>query len=505
MPTTIVIRADMNDSTSPTTAFDLATPPLEQSSWQTRYGVAHQLRRICTFPAGVAVPRKVRLYARQNHFILQFWDPAAKRTLSIRVAGDLIDALAEARKIETRLINYKTAGRGVSKLGHYDLVDRFLVDLRQRADAGEIAPGTVRRYETALRHYLRFCDQIAIRKDYPTATSVNREFRLSFAAHVTANSHPSGKQATSRSITINPLVDAIRAMFNWAADPNRGNLLPEGFRNPFDRTERPQRQAARDPFGEPDITSAMAVEFIEACDAYQLPLFATLILYGLRAAEPVFVFREHVDDQWLKVNCLPEIDYLTKGQRDKRFPLLPSLQDLLNKVSGNRDGLLFTRRAAVRACRQTPLYGASLATLAEEFRRRCRIGGTPSAVERQRIREHVLRDAGGLNYDQIEHEFHAIAGALKWPRAATLKDFRHLFSTCLENAGVPEFYRRYFMGQSPGKAPIVTYTHLNELQGQFAKAVQNGLAPLVTAISHRAAALQSPNTLISENQSNEQV
>lgn len=479
----------MNDSSSPSTALALATPILGQSSWQARYGVAHQLLRIRTLPAGVTAPKKVRLYARQNHFIVQFWDPAAKRTLSIRVAGDLIDALAEARKIEARLINYKTAGRGVSKLGHHDLVDRFLVDLARRADAGEIAPGTVRRYETALRHYLRFCDQPAIRKDYPTATSVNREFRLSFAAHVTAASYHSGKQSPSNSIHISPVVDAVRAMFNWAADPDRGNLLAEGFRNPFDRTERPQRQAARDPFGEPDITIAMAVDFIGACDAYQLPLFATLILYGLRAAEPVLMFRDHCDNQWLKVNCLPELDYLTKGQRDKRFPLVPSIQDLLNKVSGNRNGLLFTRRAAVRVCRQTPLYGASLATLAEEFRRRCSIGGTPSAVERQRIRERILRDAGGLNYDQIEHEFHAIAGALKWPRAATLKDFRHLFSTCLENAGVPEFYRRYFMGQSPGKAPIVTYTHLNELQGQFAKAVLNGLAPLVTAIADRAAVL----------------
>ncbi len=494
----------MNDSSPPTT-LSLETAPSGQSSWQARYGVAHQLRRIRTLPAGVTAPKKVRLYARQDHFIVQFWDPAAKRTLSIRVAGDLIDALAEARKIEARLINYKTAGRGVSKLGHHYLVDRFLIDLGRRADAGEIAPGTVRRYKTALRHYLRFCDQLAIRKDYPTVTSVNREFRLSFAAHVTARSHPSGKQSISHSIHATPVVEAVRAMFNWAADPDRGNLLPEGFRNPFDRTERPQRQAARDPFGEPDITIAMAVEFIGVCDAYQLPLFATLILYGLRAAEPVFVFRDHFDDQWLKVNCLPELDYLTKGQRDKRFPLVQSLQDLLSKLSGNREGLLFTRRAAVRACRQTPLYGASLATLAEEFRRRCRNGGTPSAVERQRIRERILRDAGGLNYDQIEHEFRAIAGALNWPRAATLKDFRHLFSTCLENAGVPEFYRRYFMGQSPGKAPIVTYTHLNELQGQFGKAVQNGLAPLVTAIAARVTTLQSPNTLIMEDPLNGQV
>lgn len=186
---------------------------------------------------------------------------------------------------------------------------------------------------------------------------------------------------------------------------------------------------------------------------------------------------------------MPEIDYLTKGQRDKRFPLVPPLGELLRCHIGDGGGLIFTRRTAV-ICRQTPLFGASLPTLANEFCRRCRAAGTPSAVERQQIREQLLHDAGGLNYDQIEHEFHSIAGRLQWPQAATLKDFRHLFSTCLENSGVPEFYRRYFMGQSPGKTPIVTYTHLNELQTQFSKALQCSLAPLLSAIVERFSQLK---------------
>lgn len=483
------MHAVMNEVISPSIEHTLATAEVGQSSWRDRYGVAHKLCRIRDFPVGIVAPKKVRLYARRDHFIVQFWDPAAKRTLSIRVSGDLIDALAEARKIETRLSNYKTAGRGVARLGHDELVDRFIADLHRRADAGELAAATVRRYDTALRHYRQFCEQPQVRKSYPVAVGVSREFRLSFAAHLAAGSSRAGTQFSSSSITTRPVFDAVRAMFNWAAKPDRGNLLPEGFRNPFDRAERPQRKAARDPFGEPDITVPMAREFIGACDAYQLPLFATLILYGLRAAEPLLVFREHLDDQWLKIHCLPELDYLTKGQRDKRFPLVPPLSDVLNKHIGDRDGLVFTRRSTMRVCRKNPLFGASLATLSEEFRRRCRAIGTPSAINRQRIREHLLRDAGGLNYDQIEYEFQAIANRLKWPGAATLKDFRHLFSTCLENAGVPEFYRRYFMGQSPGRATIATYTHLNELQQQFAKAVQNGFASLVTAITDRAAEL----------------
>jgi hypothetical protein len=202
------------------------------------------------------------------------------------------------------------------------------------------------------------------------------------------------------------------------------------------------------------------------------------------------LFREHLDQHWLKVNCLPELDYLTKGQRDKRLPLIRPLDTLLNGPSAQA-GLIFTRRSIDKRCPSMPLFGASLEVLAEEYRRRCRAAGTSSAVERQQIREQLLRDAGGLNYDQIEHEFRSIAVSLKWPKAATLKDFRHLFSTCLENAGVPEFYRRYFMGQSPGRTPIVTYTHLNELQQQFAKAAQCGLAPLTAAVADRIAKINA--------------
>ena len=76
-------------------------------------------------------------------------------------------------------------------------------------------------------------------------------------------------------------------------------------------------------------------------------------------------------------------------------------------------------------------------------------------------------EARALGYDHIQHEFQKISRSLQWPNSATLKDFRHLFSSCLENAGVPEFYRRYFMGHSPGRAPITTYTHLSQLHEQY--------------------------------------
>ena len=47
---------------------------------------------------------------------------------------------------------------------------------------------------------------------------------------------------------------------------------------------------------------------------------------------------------------------------------------------------------------------------------------------------------------------------------------------------MPEHYRKFLLGQSPGRAAIVTYTHLNEIRRRFEEAVQRQFQPLVDAI-----------------------
>ena len=60
-----------------------------------------------------------------------------------------------------------------------------------------------------------------------------------------------------------------------------------------------------------------------------------------------------------------------------------------------------------------------------------------------------------------------IAGALGWPKQATLKDLRHLFATSMANAGMPEPTRQYLLGHSSGRAAIHVYTHINHLPEQY--------------------------------------
>ena len=467
------------------------------SWWAERYGQEHRLKRITEFPCGIEAPKRVRIYHRRAHFVLQWWDPGAKQTLADRVDGDLVAAIARARDIDARLVHFRSSGRPARRVGHEELVGLFLADLVRRADAGEIGPRTVDRYASALReHYLTFAAQPDVHRRFRHASSVDRDFQLQLAAHLKAvstcpNRHPNSRRRPMKSQQF--VLDVARAMFEWAADPDRGGLMPDGFRNPF--LCRGQRQAGpvADPLGEPDISLAMAADFLLACDAYQLRLFAPMVFYGLRAAEPCFLFHEDVDGGWLKVACRPELAYQTKGRRDKRLPVIVCIAQLLGPPPGERPtGLLYHRRRVEEGRGKRPLLGALLETIVEVFEQRCAATQVRTAAARQKARDQVLREAGGITYDHIVAEFRKVATRLAWPAQATLKDFRHLFATTLENAGVPEFYRRYLMGQSAGRAAIVTYTHLNELRERYEEAVQRKFQPLVDAVLRRTRALGLP-------------
>jgi hypothetical protein len=465
-------------------------------SWTERYGERHRFRRVTDFPAGIQPPRRVRIYRRADGLLLQWWDPAAKTNLSDRVDGDLVEAISKARQIEERLLHFKTSGgSGKRRFGFAQLVDSFLADLRQRANAGDIASGTVDRYRAALQHFLAFCEQPAIVKCFPYAANINREFRLQLSVFLTNRKvSPNGRaEASHRPMTAQSFVlDTVRALFEWASDPERGNLLPEGFRNPFRRLGETRTVLRGDPLADPDITLPMAVDLVHACDRFQLRLFVPLLLFGLRAAEPCLLFVEYLDTEWLRVPCSPDLDYRTKGRRDKRFPLLDEIQDFWRDLHGDRGhGLLNVRRCVADGQEQARMCGASMIDVVAEYRQRCaRIPGL-NAAQRQKLRDAVIHDAGGLTYDHIQDEFASLAKRLKWPRQATLKDLRHLFATTLNNASMPEAYRRYLMGQSPGKAAIVAYTHLNELRRHYTEAVRREWQPLIAAIQTRVQEIRS--------------
>jgi hypothetical protein len=166
--------------------------------------------------------------------------------------------------------------------------------------------------------------------------------------------------------------------------------------------------------------------------------------------------------------------------------LLEGLQELWHSLRRDRrHGLLYERRTVAEGREKAGLRGAALAEVVVEFQGRCAATSTPDAEKKTRLRDAVMHEAGALTYDHVQGEFHMLGRQLQWPARATLKDLRHCFATAMNNAAMPEAYRRYLLGHAPGKAAILAYTHLNELRRHYEEAVQKEWMPLVEAIRRR--------------------
>lgn len=480
----------MTDSSSENDSTNRRTTNEQDSSDSTwpKYADRHKLRRIRDFPIGVDAPKRVRIYSRRDHFLLQWWDKLEKQTLNERVQGDLVSAISRAREIDERLAHFKTSGGKKAKLKHDEIVKAFKQNLKKRADSGEIDIATVERYSSAVNFYMDFTRRPNVSRKYASVAEVDRDFQLEFTTYlsnvqVAPNGHPNSVVRPLKNPSY--VVDVIRAMLQWAADPRKGDLLPRGFDNPFKGVNQKPRRRVLDIIDELKVSASMAVDLVGECDEFQLPIFGTLLLYGLRPGELGWLFWNHINDKWVEVACLPELDYMTKGRRDKRFPTVPCLLKTMGKVGNCTDEFVFGSRN-----RSDDSFRATLTDLRREFDKRRQIG-YEDASRRRRLRDAIMRESGQLTYDHVSREFSKLKKVLKWSNRPTLKDLRHLFCSSLENAGVPEYYRRYLMGQSPGNAPIVAYTHLtgDNLRRHFQRTLDTEFRPIVEAIEIRSAEL----------------
>lgn len=468
----------------------------KQTNWSIRYAEKHRWVRIKDFPQGITPPTRVRIYTRTIHYMLQWWDLGEKRNLTERVDGDLVAAIARSREIERRMHEFGTSGQNRNSTLS-EMIKAYLEYQNQRADAGEIDLGTVERYRTALRYLIRFFETTDIQRRYPRPSRVDIEFAIRFQAFlklqiVTPNGHPHSAARPLKGIVY--VLATARSLFSWAADSQRGRLLPMGFVNPFREFAKRVRHSAPDLSRELAVDRSMVVRFLRACDFWQLRLFSVLILFGLRAAEPCWIFAEDIAYGWFHVRCHPELEYLTKGQRDKKFPLMPELAALWQLVRLEpAAGPLFRMRifSADSANPNSPTRGHE--ELIEEYRQRCRTVKSANAAIRRQIRDQLLSETGTVKYDTIEGEFRKMAQKLGWSKKVTLKDFRHYFATSLENVGCPESYRRFFMGHAPGKAAIVRYTHLTDLERQYRRLLDTDWRPIVDAILTRIQELTNGN------------
>ena len=463
--------------------------------WHERYGKRHGYFRVMDDPSLPNGRRgRVTIYQRgkppapsgPKTFIL-YWCWGGKRRKE-KVIGDKYDAVRRADEINAAI----QAGPAPkdNKVGVEALVQGYLDYLRRRAEAGEVAPGTVTRYQAALAYLLNF-----VRKENPALLTSewvpDRDSMLRFRGGlqgkmIRSKSRPGAvlKPLTRKGIDF--IVASARAMVRWAVQEE---LLPKTSADAFAGAWR--RPVSGPPVSWSPISTEEVVQIVQAADLYQLVLLSFHLFHGVRVAEPCWLMLEFYDRAggWLDYRCIEELGYRTKGGVDKRLPVpefMASGIDCL--IPGRSGGLLLLRR---RHLDRSSAENIDLKHVIHTVRQSASAGW----CGRVRAARACLREAGALEGDDVRREFRQVLRAAGIQTEVTPKALRHYFATALERADVPYYTRKYLLGHRlsgrGGRGSDITavYTHLEPdlIRSAYQRVLDGPLAKVANAFTVRLA------------------
>jgi integrase len=411
------------------------------------------------------------------------------------VIGDKFTAVTEADRINDQLSTIGRSGRVCEQISVAALVERYGRHLNQRADAGEISPRTVARYQSALHYLRRFAEKSGGSR--VRLGRLDSEFVLSLKSYLNRlkihrNGHPHTQPQPMTEPGIRFILSVARAAWHWAKN-HTPPLLPEEAQNPFQGHvgSRP----LKDLVARTELNAEVLTRLITQADMYQLVLFMPMILYGLRAAEPCYLMIEdwQPEDALLTVACVPDLEYKTKGRINKTFPVPPIIHRLLTVAAqGRQGGPLLLSRDHFEGRKAVPSPLATQPQIVEEYRRR--VDGIHSAQRRSTALESVLQEAGAATYDQLSREFRGAVRRADLPGCVTLKSLRHYFASALESANISYFTRKYFMGHRVRRDPLAIYTttDFEGIRQEFDRLLQGPMAPVVAAADSRMPVMARP-------------
>ena len=417
-------------------------------SWQDRYGTRHGFVRLTDEPGLVNGRRgRVTIYQRgqdkastDSHVFILSWCWGGEHRKE-RVVGDTYSAVRRADEINADMARGPL--RKIGKIGLEDLVRDYLALLERRAHAGEVAPITPGRYQSALAHLTDFARRDAKPRSGGTWMP-NRDFVLRFRAYlqskmISPNGHPSAPHRLLAAKGIDFIVASARSLVRWAV---QDGLLPVAAADAFVASGR--RNSRSRSLSAVPVTADQLIQMIRAADLYQLVLFSFHMFQGVRVAEPCWLMIEFFDPSggWIDYRCIEELGYRSKGGVDKRLPVPEPMRQAIERLIQGRSGgpLLLQRRLAVQGGVRAHEMG--LKGIIKSVQHRSPVGWSgrfDAAVG-------CLKGLGAIDGDCVRREFDRLAKQAGVPSEVTPKALRHYFATALERADVPYYTRKYLLG-----------------------------------------------------------
>jgi len=348
-----------------------------------------------------------------------------------------------------------------------ELRDRWL---RHHVQVLRSSNATINRYRTATDHLLNFLRDV---RPVWQASQFHAHHAEEFVHHlrsirVAPNGHANARKRPVLDKGIKYILEACRAMFGYSL--KRRHLSPYS-ENPFSVLEIdriPVEEARPIVLFTPEQESA----FLDACDDWQLPIFLTLMLTGLRPGELVHLLWPEdldLDAGILHVRNKPKLGWQVKTRSERDIPMIPVLAEVLRRhLSSRNSGPVFRRRRF--ADKRPPLAGMAAQRLERELailvsRGEQRMGRPLERSKRLALARSLWRDAGAIKEERVRLEFMRLTRSIGLHEVTAPKLLRHQFATCLQDANTDPLVRNELMGHSPGSmrarglGMTAVYTH----------------------------------------------
>lgn len=366
------------------------------------------------------------------------------------------------------------------------LCDVYLTEKRKT-----VGLNTAQDYQSRLGHLIEFAEQPAVRRQWPMAGDLDREFVVQFRSflferQVSRNGRPAAEAALMSPRQVHNVLDAARTMLAWAKQPAL-NLLVSWYDNPFTPDLVGQRPD-KDPLRAAAFPLATRLEMVGHMDEWQLVHLALRLVLPLRPEDFAGLLLSDVDaDQHvLLFGSRFAGGDVNKGRQEFSCPYPSELEDLLRLCIGGRSaGPLLRSRDVYTGRRRPRLAVTAPEDMSRHIQSALRTAGPgelQAPQDHKRIIRRCIRDMGGMSEGAMAKELKklfALAGVTGDQNAYQL---RRSINTEMDQAGVSLLVQRYVTGHGTRDVQnhYVSLNPTDQMRKYF-----NAVSPLLDRLQDR--------------------
>jgi integrase len=160
---------------------------------------------------------------------------------------------------------------------------------------------------------------------------------------VSPNGHKNSVKRPLMDNGVRYILETCRSLFVFAA--KRRHLSPYSD-NPFASLDL-DRIPIDDAKPIIILTAEQEMQFLRACDVWQIPLFLTLMLTGMRPGELIYLLLPDdvdLDQGVIRVRNKPRLGWQVKTRTERDIPMVGVMVDVLRRFIGDRTGGPLIRR-----------------------------------------------------------------------------------------------------------------------------------------------------------------